>query len=274
MGYHPVKYLAIGPGGMGYFAILGSLRNLDLSQVLEVSGSSAGSIIATLVALNKTVPEIMNMTLALDMKELTLLNLKSFISGFGIIAKGPIRAKLVEMCGSDPTFKEVVHKKLYISSYCLEKAYTRYFSSDTDPDMKVLDAVCMSIAVPFLIESSRYQGYLYIDGGIIETVPMIPFLDKEKENTIAVQITSDSDSEKITTIFQFISKLIRTILRCIEYPNAHKVSLGTLNIFNFNLPFDNKLKMFLASNPCRRCKIVVPVKKLPVETISTPQDTA
>jgi NTE family protein len=272
MGYHPVKYLAIGPGGMGFYAMLGAIRNLDLTQVVEVSGSSAGSIIATFVALDKTVPEIMNMTLALDMKELTRLNLKSFISGFGIIAKSPIRDKLVEMCGSDPTFREM-KKKLFVSAYCLEKGNTQYFSVDTDPDMKVLDAVCMSIAVPFLIEASRYKGCLYVDGGIIETVPMIPFIDKEVENTVAIQVISGGGTEKISTIFQFISKLVRTILRCIEYPNTHKVYLGGLNIFNFNLPFDNKLKMFLASKPCGRCKITVPVEKLAVESVSASEDT-
>jgi hypothetical protein len=37
------RYVAIGPGAMGFYALLGSLRNVDLSRVEEMSGSSAGA---------------------------------------------------------------------------------------------------------------------------------------------------------------------------------------------------------------------------------------
>lgn len=267
------KYLALGPGGMGYFALLGCLRNLDLSKVLEVSGASAGAIVGMFISMDKTVPEILNMTLALNMKELSRLNMMSITKGFGLISKDPIRRKMVEMCGSDPSFKEL-SKKLYVSAYCLEKAETVYFSKDTDPDMKVIDAVCMSMAVPILIEATRHEGNLYIDGGMVETVPMLPFVDRKKEETLAIQmIVGGGPDEKVTTIFQYVSRLVRAIIKRIEYADTHKIYLGKLNIFNFNMSYDDKLKMFLATDPFRSRDVTVPVEKLTVVSVSTLENT-
>ena len=38
---------------------------------------------------------------------------------------------------------------------------TEYFSKYTHPDMKVIDALCMSIAVPFIFSSYRYNNMVY-----------------------------------------------------------------------------------------------------------------
>jgi NTE family protein len=45
--------------------------------------------------------------------------------------------------------------------------------------MKVIDALCMSIAIPFVFSSYRYNGLVYIDGGTLETLPTAPFLDEK-----------------------------------------------------------------------------------------------
>jgi predicted acylesterase/phospholipase RssA len=77
------------------------------------------------------------------------------------------------VCGCDPTFEEL-DMKIYVSAYCLNTSTTEYFSRDTHPKMKVIDAVCMSMAIPLIFACGKYQGRTYVDGGTQEQYPMVP----------------------------------------------------------------------------------------------------
>jgi predicted acylesterase/phospholipase RssA len=175
-----MKYLAIGPGAMGFYALLGALRDTDLSTVEEISGSSAGAILGLFLALGKSVFSILEMTLMLDFETLMQPDLTSLVTKYGLTSLEPVKSLLVKLCGCDPAFKDLP-KKLHVACFCLDTGQTEYFSSDTVPDGRVVDFVAMSIAVPFLFECVRYRGKVYVDGGMIESVPMNPFLGHRKE---------------------------------------------------------------------------------------------
>ena len=54
--------------------------------------------------------------------------------------------------------------------------------------MKVIDAICMSIAVPFIFSSYRYDNMVYVDGGTLETLPTAPFLGKKPHNILCIRM--------------------------------------------------------------------------------------
>ena len=150
----------------------------NLTDVEEISGSSAGAIITLLMALGMSLDEIFKLTLSIDVTKLMKIKITSFYNNFGFVDMEPIRKKLVEMCKCDPTFKDI-YMKIYISAFCLNTSETVYFSKDTHPDMKVIDAVCMSMAVPVIFSCGKYKGNTYVDGGTIEQYSLTPFLDKK-----------------------------------------------------------------------------------------------
>ena len=45
--------------------------------------------------------------------------------------------------------------------------------------MYVIDAVCMSMSIPFIFTSTTYKGKTYVDGGLIEKYPFLTFIDKK-----------------------------------------------------------------------------------------------
>ena len=141
---------------MGIYSLIGSLKALEskLIDVKEISGSSAGSILALLLALGMSVDEILEVSLSLNIPDFVKLRIGSFFNKFGFVDLGPIREKLVEVCGCDPTFDEL-EMKIYVSAYCLNSSSTEYFSKDTHPNMKVIDAVCMSMAIPLIFACGR-----------------------------------------------------------------------------------------------------------------------
>ena len=157
--------LVIGPSAMGFFCYLGVLKTLEdrgyLKNIRAISGCSSGSMLALFIACGKTVQEIFEMSMDVDVKNLIRFNLRVFIKFFGFVDTKPIRDKIVEMCGRDPTFQEI-DRQLYISAACINTGKIVYFSKDTHPDMKVIDAVCVSISIPFMFKPGKIDGKLYI----------------------------------------------------------------------------------------------------------------
>jgi NTE family protein len=104
---------------MGIFSLIGALkaRETALADVREISGSSAGAILALFLALGMSVDEILDLSLSLDIPTFVKIRLGSFFNKFGFVDMGPIRKKLIDICGSDPTFSDL-DMKIYVSAFC------------------------------------------------------------------------------------------------------------------------------------------------------------
>src|SRR6056300_457924 len=126
-----------------------------------------------MLALGFGIDDILYKFALIDGNKLVKLNLKCFMNKYGLVDLKPIREKFVDILESDPTFLDI-EKKIYISAFCVNTSKTVYFSKDTQPNMKIIYALCMSIAVPFIFSSYTYDGMVYVDGGTLETLPTSP----------------------------------------------------------------------------------------------------
>lgn len=235
---------------MGIFTLIGSLkaREHTLVDVKEISGSSAGAILALFLALGMSVDEILNISLSLNIPNFVKIRLGSFFNKFGFVDMTPIRKKFVEICKSDPTFEEL-GMKIYVSAFCLNTSETVYFSKDSHPHMKVIDAVCMSMAVPFIFACGNYDGYTYIDGGTKEDYPLTPFMDKKPHEITCMKIRIDRMyREKIESPKQFVELLVRSALsNRIGYTlpiHTIEINVNDTNVFDFNMNYEDKIRLF------------------------------
>jgi predicted acylesterase/phospholipase RssA len=236
---------------MGIYSMIGTLKALEpaLKEVREISGASAGSILALFIALGMSTDEILEKCLEVDIPKFVKLSLACFINKFGFVAMEPIRELLVELCdGRDPTFGEL-DTKVYVSAYCLNTARTEYFSKDTHPDMKVIDAVLMSIAIPMIFSAGKFEGRTYVDGGTAEKYPMTPFLDKKPHQvTVIVLKMENVYQDSIDTPRQFVEALVRSTLahRTATSPgcNLVEINVGGANVFDFNMEYETKVRLF------------------------------
>ena len=245
-----MRYLVLGPASMGIYSLIGTLKALEpkLVDVREISGASAGSILALMLALGMSVDEILEVSLSLDISKLVKVRIGSFFNKFGFVDMEPIRDILVTICGSDPTFEEL-DMKIYISAYCLNSSSTEYFSRDTHPRMKVIDAVCMSIAVPLIFSCGKYQGRTYIDGATQEQYPVTPFLDKKPHEITCVKLKMEQTyQDNINNPRQFVESLIRsTLIHRVEYKdssNVIEINVGDTNIFDFSMSYEDKIRLY------------------------------
>ena len=235
---------------MGIFTLIGALkaRETALAGVQEISGSSAGAILALFLAMGMSVDEVLDKSLSLNIPNFVKIRIGSFFNKFGFVDMGPIRKKLVEICGSDPTFEEL-DMKIYVSAYCLNTSETVYFSRDTHPYMKVIDAVCMSMAVPFIFACGNYDGRTYVDGGTKEDYPLTPFMDKKSHEITCIRIKMDTIyKESIDTPKEFVETLVRSALTNRTTYNTPiqmvEINVGNTDVFNFNMDYEEKVRLF------------------------------
>ena len=245
-----MKYLVLGPASMGIYSLIGALkaRESSLADVREISGSSAGAILALFLAVGMSVDEILDASLSLDIPTFVKIRLGSFFNKFGFVDMGPIRKKLVEICGGDPTFGEL-ETRIYISAFCLNTTETVYFSKDTHPNMKIIDAVCMSMAVPFIFACGKYEDRMYVDGGTKEEFPLTPFLDKKPHEVTCVRIKMNKIyRETIDNPKQFVDVIVRSALsnrETFQSPiEVIEVNVGDTDVFNFSMEYEEKIRLF------------------------------
>jgi predicted acylesterase/phospholipase RssA len=235
---------------MGIYSMIGTLKALEskLVDIEEISGSSAGSILALFLAVGMSIDEILNIALSLNVPDFVKLRIGSFFNKFGFVDLEPIHDKLVEICGCDPTFEEL-DMKIYISCYCLNTSTTEYFSVDTYPKMKVIDAVCMSMAIPLIFSSGKFDGKTYVDGGTQEEFPLNPFLHKKPHEIACIKLKTDIIyRQEIETPKQYIESLIRSSISNRNNYDRNirmiEINVGNTNIFDFNMSYEEKLKLY------------------------------
>lgn len=253
-----MKHLAIGPGVLGYFALLGVLKKLSdtkkLDSLEEISGSSAGAIVAFIyIAARGNFERILDISLNIPIHKMIKPDLKTLLKNYGLIPYQRVRdvfssalKKLIPK-KTDITFKELYYHfpvKLHIPTFCVNTSQTVYFSVDTHPDTSVLDVLYMSIAIPFIFESFEYKDWRYIDGGFMETTPCAPFLNKQ--DVLAIQLVYKSISD-FSDFKSYVHLILSAIMRNrFKYTNIEHlfIDIGDTSVYNFNMSMEEKMKMY------------------------------
>lgn len=247
------RYLVLGPAGMGYFAMLGVYTKLynELSSLKGISGSSAGALLGLFIAMGKTPEEINELSFNVNIKDLVKYNIKTFLDNYGLIEHSHIKEKLLSICERDITFKDL-EIDFYVAAFNVNTSNTEYFSRITHPNMSVIDAVCMSISIPFLFSSVKWKDSIYIDGGTMEMYPAPPFLNKNPMEVLVMRIITNPVSSEITNFKTFIDALIYSTLKNRSdyyglFPTI-TLDLSSYNVFDFNMSEEEKLSLFFMYN--------------------------
>ena len=242
---------------MGFFMYLGVVSKLkregQLDDLEAISGASAGALLGFLFCMTKGDPtKVLDFALSVPLNHIMKPNIKSLLKNYGLIPYTKIRKVFVGACQTftgkdDVTFQELYDLypvKLHVSAYCVDFMKTVYFSVDTTPSMSVLDAVCASVAIPFLFSSVKLKdGWNYIDGGAAESVPGGPFLGQE---ALAMKLAWNR-LEKVKDLKTYAISILYSTMKLrhmYDFP-LMDLDLQGEDMFDFGASNDSKLKMFL-----------------------------
>jgi NTE family protein len=188
--------------GIAYCGVLQKMEEKNwLQQVQRVGGTSAGAVTALTVALGYSSTEIRQLITSTAFKKLND-GKYMFLGGINRMGKyfGWYRNRKtdewlsnmirVKTGNPDITFRQLKEtggfKELYVTGTCLNKQQLIIFSHETYPEMKIRDAVRISMSIPLYFEASFIDslGNVYhhpkdktgldivVDGGITGNFPI------------------------------------------------------------------------------------------------------
>ena len=255
-----MKHLAFGPGAMGYFIYLGALSALSdasaLNDLESIAGASAGAILGLVYILAKgDIQRMLDYSLSVPIKDVMKPNIKVLLKSFGLVSTKKVRAVFETTVRhftpkDDMTFAELyayMPVKLHVAACCIDLHTTHYFSVDTSPTMSVVEALCMSISIPFLLQSIRHGPWRYLDGGTLETIPGGPFIGQDPKTVLTFNIEDEwkSDVKDLKTYARCILEAALTLRQ--KYPMFPRIGLisGDIDTLDFGSSNDVKLRMFM-----------------------------
>lgn len=242
---------------MGFFLYLGVLSKLKqegrLEHLEELSGSSAGGLLGFLFLATKgDLSKVLDYALDVPVKQIMKPNLKNFMKNYGLVPPSKIRKVLSEACTRfigrpDVTFEELYAWnpiKFHVSAYCVDLMKTDYFSVDSTPKLSVLDAICATVAIPFLFSTVKIGEWTYIDGGAAESTPSGPFLGRG--DVLAMKL-GWSRPAPVTDLKSYATGILYSTmkLRAVYEVPTLDLELADQDIFDFGASNDGKLRMFM-----------------------------
>jgi NTE family protein len=179
--------------GVAYALVPAVLQKYGLLKKIEkVAGSSAGSIVATVIALKYTPKEIEEIFDTLKFDEfsdnVTYTQIVfNFLTSSGINSgeyfedwiQHIIRMKTGTRYTTFTELYELTSIELVITGTNVSTGTTEYFSHKTTPNMTVWLAVRISISIPVFFKSVIYNDNEYIDGGVLSNYPIWIFDDPD-----------------------------------------------------------------------------------------------
>jgi NTE family protein len=188
---HLIDTLIISGGGAKSVSVLGSLKYLEnkliIKNIRRYAGTSAGAILCLLLNIGYSSQEIRDSFFSQDG---SMIHDPFYKKPFNIFYHYGINSgnKLVEYIKNllinkgfdkDITFEELhkmTNKVLVMTGTSLTDQNTYYFNYITTPNMKVVDALRISISIPIFFTSVNYKindnDHIFIDGGILENFPI------------------------------------------------------------------------------------------------------
>lgn len=191
-----IENLCFEGGGIRGIAYCGAIAELEhqgiLTNIRRFAGTSVGSLFAAMLAVGFTAEEIEDVMYRLDFSQYyngyMLVSIYNVWSQLGVHSidnfEQQFRDILAKRVNSDITLKRLydqTHKELVIVTCCLNRMEAVYLHHSTYPDVKLLDAMMCSMAVPFMFRPKKYtflgdEDY-YVDGGIVDNYPIWVFND-------------------------------------------------------------------------------------------------
>jgi NTE family protein len=164
-----------------------ALEHLDLlSGVKNYIGSSAGALVAVMLALGYTGAELQALVLRTDfdsfrddsfglIRDSTRLLFKyGYCKGQALsdFLKKVVHAKSGDEDLTLAQMAALTKREVFITTVCLEEKKTHYLSSKTHPGLPVALALRMSMSIPVFYTPVLYDGKHYVDGGLTNNYPL------------------------------------------------------------------------------------------------------
>lgn len=246
-------------GGIKGFSFIGVMEylennyNFNISKINNWVGTSAGSITSYFYTLGYTTQEIKRFIIEFDFNKMEPnICVNQFIENCGIDNGNKMIFLFSQFLEykfnmKDITFIQLYNmtkKKLTIigTNYTLNKE--EVFNYIETPNMSVLLAIRISISVPILFTPVKYNGYIYVDGCLVNGFPL-NHCDPNKTLGIYIKNSNNNDLYLPEFFKNCISILVDTVAEkhIINNNNVIIIKSTTSDVVKFCMTKEEKTKL-------------------------------
>lgn len=234
--------------GISYIGIIKGLEEKNLFKDIKTfAGTSIGAIFSFLLTIGYDYYSLNSTIKSIDIENLCKINKMSsygFDDGVNLVSmiKELMDKKNIK---HDITFKELfklTNKRLIITVTNLTLKKAEYLDYKRTPDMNVLIGLRMSFSVPIVFKPIIYNGCYYVDGGLVDNLPVGIF--KNKDKCLCVYIDSEfvinSTVNYLMSLFDFIGSTKNIKEMKLKNIITLNITMSCTN-FKFNIDEINKL---------------------------------
>ena len=221
-------------------------------NIVEVSGTSGGSIIAAMYACGVSSREMTHITMTKDwsdMIEFEILALAKgcFCTGYSLYNY------LYEMT-SGKTFSQT---KVPLTVIASDMAYNTpfVFSTSNTPEDEVALAIRASASIPFVYTPVIHEDKYLVDGGVVNNIP-IDRLQVPPEQRIGIQMHSEkvevSSGNTLKWPWNMASRILNLLIQNSENTHISKSLVGSSSMIYIESGFADSLDTNMSSDTRRQ----------------------
>ena len=271
--------------GLAYCGAIIRLNELGLINNLnKYAGSSVGAISATLLAIGYTPEELLKIIKDTDFNNFMddkfgyIRDFYNLMNDYGYCKGDYIYdwiGKLIQKKTGTPnyTFGQLFSSKkiqLVITGTNLTTLKTVYYSHCSHENMKIRDAVRISMSIPFLFRPIEWNNETLVDGGVIDNYPLHVFdgecpgdvnalqqICEPNWHTLGLKLMSTEEEQtydlfsgkcKITDVKSFAFSIMNILCKAVEQKHVTNnywlrtvvINSGDIGTTQFNLTSEQK----------------------------------
>jgi predicted acylesterase/phospholipase RssA len=258
--------LLISGGGMKGLMFVGALRYMEeisACHFTTITGVSVGSLLGLLLCVGYSSQDLEKVLCAADLRKMSDVRIQNLLSKFGLDNGNKVMNWIGELLhqkglSRDITFSQLKRftKKDFVVYACnVDDRSMDSFCARNTPNLKVLDAIRMSISIPFYFTAKKYNGKVYVDGGVISSFP-IDLVERDYTNVLGVKFKTLRENATPENLVNFCSNVMSCVMRAGSSntePRCNVMCLqGSTPFLDFSLTTEDKIKVFqLGYSQCR-----------------------
>lgn len=183
--------------GIVHVGIMRALEKLGI-QVDEIIGTSIGAVVGAMRASGLSISEMESMVGELDRKDFFRIKiLKFLVKGYrhASLYKGDMFRRFLSENLPATSFDDLV-MPFYCNALSLNTGAQRFFGAPGSRDISLIDAVYASASLPGIFEPLLWEGDAWIDGGIVDSLPLRWAHARAPERIIAVDLSVRDYTER------------------------------------------------------------------------------
>jgi predicted acylesterase/phospholipase RssA len=255
MTYAKIEHLVLAGGGSTGFITYGVLRELAKQKfwikndIKTMFCTSAGAFVGVIISLDFEWQILDNYLINRPWEKLVSFEPENLFSAYkrkGLLninfiteaVKPLLQAKDIPLTVTLQEFYEIVNIELHMYTIDLNEDIfkTIDISYKTHPNMKLLDALTATTAVPVLLPPLCIEEHCYIDGGLLDNLPLKYCIEQTNSNVENILVVKNNYTSKSipkiyedSTAIQYLISLINKITLHINSESKQPIIPNTVS---------------------------------------------